>query len=400
MNKIAPGVTLPAVAGGPLRGILRRVTAYSAVLALADFMFGAVYVSVLLARDLPPAQLGILFGISTAFSVLIEAPSGAVADKYGHRRLMSAGLLIWALALAILSVAATWALVLVGLLMWTAGMALQSGTTAPIVVASAPESDRVILFDVLMRRASVARWVGSSLGAGVVFALGDWVPGGVVIGIAAGVIAVLGLLVPLVFPSSTPQPELDMQSVFRSMLGWSRRREVVPLIIATIASGLSVTVIVVTWQPVLSPGLDLRLNGLLLMALTLAAAMGSLLSKALHEVDAAEMSLLAFAMIAAGLAISSLVAGGALVGYLLAEFGLGLSMVGIGKWQHLEFSDELRNTLYSTLATVGLCAALVANSALGILWQQVGLPVTVLVFAVAVAGLSVVVGTLRKLAPS
>ena len=55
----------------------------------ADFTFGAVFVTVILTRGAVPWTVGMIIAGIHLIVLLMEAPSGALGDRYGHRRLLT-----------------------------------------------------------------------------------------------------------------------------------------------------------------------------------------------------------------------------------------------------------------------------------------------------------------------
>ncbi|SDU77518.1 Major Facilitator Superfamily protein [Arcanobacterium phocae] len=125
---------LSMVSRGDAQLMLRRIVFVYGLLMFFDFLFGAVYVVAVLQKDVSPAQLGFLFGLSTLFSILIEAPSGNLADRFGHKRFLMTGLAMWGLSLVFLSLSSSIIYIAISFILWTTGMALQSGVFAPILL--------------------------------------------------------------------------------------------------------------------------------------------------------------------------------------------------------------------------------------------------------------------------
>ncbi|RTE49776.1 MFS transporter [Actinobaculum sp. 352] len=342
----------------------------SGAVAFADFLFGAVYVTLLLGRAISPSLLGTMFAVSTGLSIVLEAPSGALADRYGHRRLLSIGLVVWGSSLILLATATSHIVTLAALILWTCGMALQSGTIAPLVINRTAQDQRERLIQTLMRWTQTAHWLCSALGAATVYVVGTVLDTKSIVFAAGCVLLTLACIAHIAFRESTAKSPQTVWSSLKESFGWVLSPIVRPLVLASAASSLGMTVIVVTWQPVLSPQGDVRLNGLILIGLTAAAALGSWLPKPL-AISPKNQTIVGLGLIAGGLAAGSVTV--PVVGYLFAEFGLGLTLTASGAWQQLSFTDSQRNTQYSTIASIGLVAALVANTLLGWLWDSIGL---------------------------
>jgi len=379
----------------PVRRLLNRVVAFSAVLSLADFIFGAVYVSALVLKGLSPAMIGVLFGISTALSLVVEAPSGVLGDRFGHRRMLIAGLALWGAGLVVVAFGETWPVVLAGLILWTAGMALQSGTIEPIMVAHADDVDRQTLFGRLMRLRQVARWAFSALGALVVFLLGDAVSTSLLIALSGALILVLVPYCWLTLPESPSRKNQSVREILRGTFGWMTRSEAIPISIGAFACGIASTTIIVSWQPSLVTAGDIRMSGIYLVLLSAAAGVGAALTRYRKSGHHKQWTLVSLVIIAAGLLTASIVGTPwALAGFAVAEAGLGAVGVTFATWQHLEFTDELRNTLQSTFSTLGLVSSLVADLAIGALWDRFGISHAVFLMAALLLAATIVLAVL------
>ncbi|AOG28078.1 MFS transporter [Cutibacterium avidum] len=345
-----------------------------------DFMFGAVYVIFLRSIPLDGRAIGFVLALATGVSLVVEAPSGAMADRYGHRRILLAGLLSWAVGLIALSFASSALAAGGALLLWTIGMALQSGTVWPILLETVTEEDKQDAIAQYSRQSQSVHWMASFLGAMAVLVLGARCDMRFILRTAAGLL-VLALVVCLWLPKDVrPSERQPVMAVLRSSFGWCASRTILPLVIASGLSTVCMTGLVVTWQPRLAAaGVPLEANGAVLGALTIAAAVGSFCTKFV-KVSRPQGAFSAMAGISACFLVVALAGGTlwvALAGYVVAEFFLGGMFVELGAWQQEMLPDDIRNGGFSALSTISLVVAVVVNAGMGELWQRFGLAVTI-----------------------
>src|SRR5262249_28705540 len=107
----------------------RRLWTLSALAALADFLFGATYVYVMLSAGLSGGTIGTLLAVSVVVSTLLDAPRGAWGDRFGQRRVIVGGLVVWGVGMGLFSLATRPLGYAPALVLWSAGM---------VVYASAP----------------------------------------------------------------------------------------------------------------------------------------------------------------------------------------------------------------------------------------------------------------------
>ena len=365
--------------------VLRRITIAYGLLTLFDFLFGSVYIVVLLNKGLSPFQLGSLFGISSALSLLIEAPSGALADRFGHRRFLVAGLIIWGASLILLTYSTTMISIGLSLAFWTSGMALQSGTFAPLLVSSAGQSDRQKLFEQLSRLTQNAKWLMSAIAATLVWSLGSvWDPTTIIMAAGIGLIF-LSVVCFCMFEETHSRSRSRITTTLRKSFLWILNKQTLPLIFGSVLVGFSSVGIVIAWQPILSSADNVQMNGLILLALSLGALAGSQITRVLFErMPHRIVFTLGVFLVAFGLSGAALLHSGRIIGFLVAEFGFGIATVAFGAFQQMHFTDDNRNSMFSTLSTVTIIASIVANAAYGYLWETLGILAATAIFAAAI----------------
>ncbi|CAL9518249.1 hypothetical protein SUDANB121_03800 [Nocardiopsis dassonvillei] len=374
--------------------LLRRYALFSLGATTADFAFGAVFITVLLGRGVDPGTLGAMVALSTLFGLAAEAPSGALGDRYGHRRLLSLGLVVWGAGFALFGWADTLPPTLGGAVLWAVGFHLHSGTLTALVVNRVGSRDRTARVARVTRWGQVSSRLGGVAGAASVMVAGTWLSADLLI-LAAGVLlAALGLAAPLAFPRAPGRADASVAGLLKESVAALAGRRFVPLVAMLVGLTLAKAVLVVCWQPLVAReyGDDVRFNGLVLLGMSLALALGAACSRfAGHRNPHLWTPLGAVATTVPLL----LVAGGALPllpGLVLAEFLLGLSLALFAAWEHLMYSDEARNTLFSVMSFLGLAVNGAAFAVFGAAWEiwGLGFAMAAVLFLAAAFSLSVV----------
>ncbi|MEE2046608.1 MFS transporter, partial [Nocardiopsis tropica] len=177
----------------PLRekSLLRRFSVFVLAAAVADCLFGAVFVTVLLERGVDPWLLGSVLAAAHLVGLVVEAPSGALGDRYGHRRLMVVGLALWGAGFAAFGLADALATTALALVLWAFGYHLYSGTPTALVVNRIGSRDRAARIARTVRYGQVARRSGAVLGAASVMVAGAWLPADLLVAAGGGLLVLL-----------------------------------------------------------------------------------------------------------------------------------------------------------------------------------------------------------------
>ncbi|WP_216430233.1 MFS transporter [Arcanobacterium phocae] len=368
---------------GGAQSTLRRIVFVSGLLMFFDFLFGAVYVVAVLRKDVSPAQLGFLFGLSTLFSILIEAPSGNLADRFGHKRFLMTGLAMWGLSLVFLSLSSSIIYIAISLILWTTGMALQSGVFAPILLSSSKTLDRQDLFEKLARQTSNTRWVMSAVGALLIWAFVARIDANTLIMVAGVGIIVLAGLSFFLFQETESTSIASTKLGLKFIVRWLFSDEIRPLVLANVLLGAVTVAIVLPWQPILTLGSDnVGRNGFMLFFMSLA---GSYSTKfLLCKFPYSPTFFIGITLISIGLLCVVAMPVAKIVGFLIAECGFGISGVALGALQQGKFSDEHRNGMFSILSTVTLISSTTMNMVFGWLWGRLSIFSAVAISAVTI----------------
>ncbi|MFD6953573.1 MFS transporter [Nocardiopsis sp. TSRI0078] len=355
--------------------LLARYTAFTLLGATADFLFGAVFVTVLLDRGAEPWMLGAMLGSASLVALLVEAPSGALGDRYGHRRLLAVGLAVWGAGFLLMGYADGLAPTLAGMYLWAIGFHLHSGTLVALVVNRIGSRDRSARIARTVRLGQVSGHSGAVLGAASVMVAGTWLPADTMMAAGGAVLVALGALTPVCFPRSPERSERGFGAIVRESALLVAGRRFVPLVALSVASVSGLAALVISWQPMLrdAHGEDVRLNGLVLLvmmaAMTAGAASSGFVGRSRPHVWAPLFA--ASAGLPLVLAAHGLVP--LLAGLVASEFLIGLTVVLSNVWQQLMFSDANRNTMFSMLGMVGNAVRMLTVLSFGWLWGLLGM---------------------------
>lgn len=148
---------------------------------------------------LGPADISTLFVIWSVSSVVVEVPTGVLADRLSRRKLLIVGPLITASGFALWTMAPSFLAFAVGFVLWALGGSLRSGTTQALVydeLAHLGRSQAYARLAGLMRAASAVGVIG---GTALAAPLSSW--GGYdAVGAASVVVCLLCSLVSAMLP--------------------------------------------------------------------------------------------------------------------------------------------------------------------------------------------------------
>jgi hypothetical protein len=384
------------------RGLIRKFWWLVGLVAVADFVFGAVFVFHMRDRGLPAATIGALLAAAGLASTLVEAPSGAWGDRFGQRRLIVWGLVLWGTGLVVFAFSTTQAAFATGLLLWTLGIALHSGAGVSLLVNTLNRGGEGERADGAIRGSQVVRWVASAGGAAFVAVSGGWLDPQLLIASAGALLLPTALWVQLTWPDAR---EAGTQPVWRSLrtgFAFAVRGEALLVLVLTVLSSASVGIVILTWQPVALSLLHLTPSslGIALLALTAASAFGAYATRWTRRLSSPLLAAGLVVALDALLLLTTVGPLGATAGFVGAEVVIGAVLTVIAVWSQQVFPDGLRTTMTSVMGTaMGLTMA-ATNGVLGFLWQAMGIvPALAVASGVvgALAGALLVACTVRAL---
>ena len=394
----------PGVAPVPERSrfpLLARLSVFTLVSTTADFAYGAVFVTVILARGADPWAVGLVLAGGHLIGLVMEAPSGALGDRYGHRRLLTLGLLVWGSGLVALGLADGLVFTVVGVCLGNIGMSLKSGTLEAILINRIGSHERNARITRIVRVGSVSTRLGSVLGAASVMVGGTWLSAGTMIAVGGALVLLLGVLAPVCFPPTLGRRDRRISAIVLESVVLVASRRFLPPIVLALSLMVATMLLVVSWQPMLLAeyGDDVRLNGLVLLVMSLSLAAGAAAARWVHQdrphVWGPLLSMgIGLPLVLAAHGVVPLVAG-----LVAAEFLIGLAGVLSGAWCQLMFTDANRNTMFSAVTVVTLLGSALTTSSFGGLWELWGIATAVSVLAGFALALAAAALVLTRLLP-
>lgn len=373
------------------------------------------------ARGLSLGAIGAVFAVHSAVAIVLEVPSGALADLVGRRRVLLGGAALTALSLLIFAVADSVLAFMASTGLLAAGRALISGSLEAWYVDSLRLLDPAApLSHGLSRGASAeaaALAVGSLAAGGLVSLAGPGDGGGAFSGYGiaalAGALAAVGYLIAVALlvdegdrPAGAPGKPIPVRKQVAEIFATARAElmssvAVRVVFVTGLALGMSFTAVELLWQPHLADLLtDPDTHGLAFGALAagsmFAAAAGAAVSPRLKR----GVGLRAGYLLALGVGAVCVALMGApdTVALFIPVYLVAYLTLGLADPLHFELLNDAvgptaRATLISgeALATQG--GALVANLAVGALasdhgaafvWALAGTFLTLTTLAVAV----------------
>ena len=347
------------------------------------------------ARGLSLGAIGAVFAVHSAVAIVLEIPSGALADVVGRRRVLLAGASLTALSLLIFAMAGSIGAFMASEGLLAAGRALISGSLEAWYVDSLRALDPAAPLSRGLSRGTAAEGIATALGAlvggGLVTLAGTSDPDGALSGYGlaalAGALAAVAYLVAVAVLVQERREHAHLSGARasigrRAALTFATARDeflgsvVVRLVVVTgVALGMSFTAVELLWQPRLADLLsESGSNGVVFGALAAGSMLAVALGAGLSERVNRRLGLRLGYLIALGFGAVCVALLGAPVTpvafalvYLLAYFGMG-----VADPMHFELLNDAvgstaRATLISAEALAAQGGALVANLGVGAL---------------------------------
>ena len=347
------------------------------------------------ARGLSIGAIGAVFAVHSAVAIMLEVPSGALADALGRRRIMLAGAALTTLSLLAFALAQDLAAFMASVGLLAAGRALISGSLEAWYVDSLRLLDPVAPLARGLSRGTaaegIAMAVGSLVGGGLVAVVnpagGDGVLSGYGVAAIGGALAALVYLIAiaaLVHEPPVAEAQADRRASIRErtrhVLATARAEAAASVTVRVVfvtglAFGVCVTAVELLWQPRLADLLgENHTQGLAFGALAAASMLAVALGAGVSPIAARRIGLrLGYLIAIAFAAVCIAILGApqtpfafALV-YLLAYLGFGLA-----EPMHYELLNDAvgaraRATLISAESLATQAGALLANVSVGAL---------------------------------
>ncbi|MXZ89699.1 MAG: MFS transporter [Dehalococcoidia bacterium] len=131
-------------------------------------------------RGLALWQIGVFDGPFWILLIVLEVPTGAIADRWGRKVSLSYGALVNTIAVIVFGLASNFGVLLASYLVWAAAFTLYSGADSAFVYDSLRAAGRENDFQKLWGRARAVQAVGAILGLGLGSLMAElinlWVP--------------------------------------------------------------------------------------------------------------------------------------------------------------------------------------------------------------------------------
>ncbi|WP_405008116.1 MFS transporter [Kitasatospora purpeofusca] len=374
-----------------------KVWILTGLVAVADFIFGATFVTFMTEGGLSASVIGLLLAGTSVTSLLLEAPSGAWGDRYGHRRLVVGGLTLWGCGLVSFAFSAGAASFATAIGLWSAGLALYSGAASSLLINTLNGTGEKQRGAGAVRGTETIRWGAAAIGAALVALSARTVSTATSIVFSGAVLLCAALWVAVTWPES---PRGNALPVWRSLRAGYRlltRGDYRVLLMLSVLTSADLGIIILTWQPaaLTVAGLSEEWLGLSLLVLSMGAAAGAAATRWTSRRDPAVVVCAALIGLNGSLLCLSLGGIGAGAAYLGAEFFVGAALTSLAVWGQQLFPDDLRATATSVLGTATGITIATTHGFVGTLWERSGLADAVSV-AAGTLGLSAVVGLLIR----
>jgi MFS family permease len=351
-----------------------RLRAIVAVTALCDFVFGATNVFVMLHAGIPAVSIGTAMAATVLVTRVVEAPTGALADRFGYRGVAFAGLALWGAGLILFGTASGTAGFVLALLVWSAGMATYSGAPTALVVNRLRGMGAQDLVARTLRSAQISRWVAASAGAGIVAAGGHWLSAQAMITAAGAVLLAVAVWMRAGWPVIRPVRSATAAARFRAGLREIRRPQCAQLLWLSCVAAAAMSLLIMAWQPITVQYVDFSVPalGIALLFMTLGSALGAWAARTPRGADAEPYAAAAAAALLLALELVGHGRVATAAGLVIAEFMIGMTGVFLSIRSHKVIPDDLRNTMSSLFSTASGVSMGVADLAFGHLWHAYG----------------------------
>lgn len=183
-----------------------------------------------------PSELGILLAVSSLLMTLLSVPAGVLADRYGRRPPIVAGLALSAVGILLAAASSSGPLLFfTGWLLFGIGRGLFLSPSFTVPVDLFPIQQRGRAIGVLAGGIGIGSVLGY-VGGGLLLTMGSWR----LVLLVDGIILVAATLMVLTLPESSKQRlQSTLPSAFAQTFGWFTRRTVV---LSGVVAGVSFAV--------------------------------------------------------------------------------------------------------------------------------------------------------------
>ncbi len=202
----------------PPQSLKRRLYLYAFVDELGPLL--AIYTLWFADHAITASQVSLVFALWAAIGIVIEVPSGALADQVDRRRLVAAAMVFRAVGIGVWLVWPTFLGVVVGAVLWAIHTAAASGTWEALVYDELSAVEAEEHYPVVMARIGQCSHLGTALGGASAMALLALGAGLEVLGIITIVLHVPALWAVLSLPNARPISDDDDDDAPLSFAAW------------------------------------------------------------------------------------------------------------------------------------------------------------------------------------
>ena len=329
-------------------------------------------------RHLTLAQVGVMEAFYWGVKLLMEVPSGAVADRFGRRATFWLGLIIEGAGVTMFAFASNFPILLASYVLWSSGFSFRSGNDqAYIYDALATEgretefSERAGMYQALTTAAFTIAGIGGAWLASV---------STLQLPMMLGVVPYLAGAVCLALMQEPPRKLTHHRTSYVETLRTAVRalrdvRLVRYALLTQIAIETGMIACILLMQPFLQQhGVGLAWFGLLQTPAMLAGALASIASARLaHWLGIRRLAIVAIVGVVGGLTVLATVDhAGAFAGFVALQFAIGFATPAISGYVNDRTDSSIRATMMSffplgtslTFALVGPFAGIVGDASL------------------------------------
>jgi len=128
-------------------------------------IIGPIMMLYMLAKGLNYTQILLLQSISAAAVVLLEIPTGALADRFSRKACLIVGPLLWGVTLLIYILCNNFYLFALGEIIFALGATLKSGSDTALMYDSLKETDRTLVYQRIEGRAKSNMFYAQAVGS-------------------------------------------------------------------------------------------------------------------------------------------------------------------------------------------------------------------------------------------
>lgn len=347
---------------------------------LSDKIFGATYIAFMRLKGLSLIQISNLFSIEQLLIAFFDYPTGAIADKFGRKKVFSLGFLSWGTGIILFCIGVNYIVFLLAIIFLALGIALISGAPSAWFV------DQMIAKDVYEKRGRIYPKVQSVISLfSIIAAILSYLLLNISSQFAimtAGIISmcagIFGLLI-----GEDNYGNLQKNNISKALLECARdffsTKYLIILSVKLLTGYISFIAFVLYWQVYATEyiGLDTEYLGIAFILFMMMLMLGNyIVSQLSRYIKIFNIIILGFIISAFGYIIFFINTGDSLflflAGAVFIEFGFGAEQAATSVWMCDYVKSEVRSTYSSIFSTIECLGGFVIINILGIIVEARG----------------------------